>query len=322
MTVPTAGAVPAAVPGSPRAPAVEVVDVWRSFGATPVLQGLDFTAHHGEVTGLVGPNGAGKTTLLLILATLLAPDRGHVRIGGHDPVAAPRAARSLLGWVPDAMGFYDTLTVAEYLEFAGTTRSLTRRQASARAGELLDLVQLAEYAARPVHVLSRGQKQRLGVASALVHRPGVLLLDEPTAGLDPTNRAAFLVLVRRLAAEGAAVIVSSHLLSDLEEVADQVAFVDQGHSVGVRRSGEHRPSAATRRWRIHALDEAVLATGLEALGIARDGTGPGGTTVTFGSDEAAAAALAALVGRGVSVVSFAPLSSSLEAAYFELTEPR
>jgi ABC-2 type transport system ATP-binding protein len=307
---------------APVAPAVDVQGLWRGFGATSVLEGLDFTAQYGEVTGLVGPNGAGKTTLLLVLATLLAPDQGSVRIGGYDPVDAPGAVRAHLGWVPDAMGFYDNLTAAEYLVFAGTARRMTKREAADRAAELLDLVHLSEFAARPVHVLSRGQKQRLGMASALVHRPAVLVLDEPTAGLDPTNRAEFLALVRHLATDGASVIVSSHLLSDLEEIADQVAFIDQGRSVGTRRTGEHRASTAQRRWRIHALDERPMWAALHDLGIAADGTGPGGAVVTFDSDEAAATTLTRLVDHGVAVVSFAPVSTSLEAAYFELTERR
>lgn len=308
--------------GTGSDPAIVCRDLWRSFGSTPVLQGLDFDASAGEVTGLVGPNGAGKTTLLLILATLLAPDQGHVRIGGLDPATDAGDVRALLGWVPDSMGFYDTLTSSEYLTFAGTARRMSRAGASARAAELLDLVHLAAWADQQVHVLSRGQKQRLGVAGALVHRPSVLVLDEPTAGLDPTNRAEFLALVGHLTAEGAAVVVSSHLLSDLEEMANQVTFIDKGKSVGVRRTGEHRQSTAMRRWRVHALADDPLRTALAGLGVPSESAGPGGAVVLLDSDESAAGLLAQLVGHGVAVVSFAPMSSALEAAYFELTELR
>jgi ABC-2 type transport system ATP-binding protein len=311
--------IPTADPG--RAPAIVARDVWRSFGSTTVLSGLEFSASAGEVTGLVGPNGAGKTTLLLILATLLAPNRGLVRIGGHDPVTETLAVRKILGWVPDSIGFYDTLTAMEYLTFAGTSRRMSMAAARARAIELLELVHLTDLGARQVQVLSRGQKQRLGVASALVHRPGILLLDEPAAGLDPASRVDFLRLVRALASYGVAVVVSSHLLSDLEQMADRVVFIDQGVSVGERRVGERSLTTTLRRWRIHALDDAHLAHAMTAMGAVISAAGPGGLEVTLESDESAAGLLAALIGAGVPVVSCAPVESSLEAAYFELTEP-
>jgi len=234
----------------------------------------------------------------------------------------PMGVRKILGWVPDSMGFYDTLTTTEYLAFAGSARRLSMAAARARAVELLDLVHLAEFGDRQVHVLSRGQKQRLGVASALVHRPRVLILDEPAAGLDPASRVDFLRLVRRLAADGAAVIISSHLLSDLEQMADRVVFIDHGVNVGERRVGEPQPGTAIRQWRIHSLHDAHLHEALRVLGMAAADTGNGGMEISLESDESAAAVLAALIGQGVAVVSFAPISTSLEAAYFELTEPQ
>ena len=153
--------------------AVAVSGVQRSFGTAEALRGVDFTAAFGEVTGMVGPNGAGKTTLLLILATLLAPDQGLVRISGLDPMANTAEVRRLLGWVPDTFGFYENLTAHEYLAFSGEARGLPRKSAAERAATMLELVRMAEWADRPVHVLSRGQKQRLAFASALVHEPTV-----------------------------------------------------------------------------------------------------------------------------------------------------
>src|SRR5207249_2781966 len=142
---------------------------------------------YGQVTALVGPNGAGKTTLLLILATLLTPDRGAVRVAGLDPVADPSGVRARMGWMPDVFGVYDQLKVREYLGFFAAAYWLDRAAAAARSTELLRLTHLEEYADRPVHVLSRGQKQRLAMARALIHRPRVLLLDEPASGLDPRS---------------------------------------------------------------------------------------------------------------------------------------
>ena len=293
----------------------------RSFGGAQALRGLDFTAEAGEVTGMVGPNGAGKTTLLLILATLLAPDQGMVRLGGHDPLSETGAVRRIMGWVPDTFGIYDNLTCSEYLAFSGATHHLARSAANARAVELLELMHLETHAARQVHLLSRGQKQRLGFAGALVHRPRILLLDEPAAGLDPSGRLDFLRLVRQLAAEGTAVIVSSHVLSDLEQVADSVYFIDQGVTVGERRLRERSNQPSPRHWRIHALDDAALVAALAALGVSAVVPVADGVDLATDSEEAVAGLIAALVQAGIPVVSCTPIHTSLEATYFELTAP-
>jgi ABC-2 type transport system ATP-binding protein len=314
-------AVGTAFPDQIADPAVLVRGLWRRFGEAEALRGVDFTAHYGEVTGMVGPNGAGKTTLLLILATLLAPDQGHVTVGGHDPMTATASVRRIMGWVPDTFGFYDNLTAQEYLNFAGAARKLPTPLAKARAMELLALVHLDGLAGRQVHLLSRGQKQRLAFASCLVHHPQILLLDEPAAGLDPSSRADFLRLVRQLAADGAAVIVSSHVLADLEQVADRVAFIDGGITVGERRFGVGPDRSIPRRWRIHALDDGALVNALAVLGIADSVRGPDGVDVEFDSDESVAALVTALVLAGAQVVSCGPVQTSLEAAYFELTAP-
>ncbi len=154
----------------------------------------------------------------------------------------------------------------------------------------------------------------------MVHRPRILLLDEPAAGLDPASRVGFLRLVRWLASEGVAVVVSSHLLADLEELADIVVFVDRGVAVGERRRGERSRSARFSPWRIHSLDDARLVQALGALGVVVAQMTASGVDVMLDSDRAAASLLAALIGAGVEVVSCSPAESSLEAAYFELTE--
>jgi ABC-2 type transport system ATP-binding protein len=301
--------------------AVVVSGVRRSFGTAEALRGVDFTAAFGEVTGMVGPNGAGKTTLLIILATLLAPDQGTVRISGLDPLTDTADVRRLLGWVPDVFGFYENLTAREYLAFSGEARSLPRKLAAERAAALLELVRMVELADRPVHVLSRGQKQRLAFASALVHEPTVLLLDEPTAGLDPSSRAEFMRLVRTLTEQGTAVIVSSHLLGDLEQMADHVVFIDRGVTVGDRRMNEPYTARTLRTWRIHSLDDSRLVATLGELGAGVTSSSSRGVDVLLGSDHAAATLIAGLVGAGVPVVSCGPVETSLEATYFELTVP-
>jgi ABC-2 type transport system ATP-binding protein len=301
---------------------VAVHDVWRRFGSVPALNGIRLSAPYGQVTALVGPNGAGKTTLLLILATLLTPDRGRVRVAGLDAVADRRGVRAQMGWMPDVFGVYDQLTVREYLRFFAAAYWLDRGAAAARTTELLQLIHLEPYADRPVHVLSRGQKQRLAMARALVHRPRVLLLDEPASGLDPRSRLELRDTLRGLAGDGAAVLVSSHILTELEEIADRVVLVSAGRTIG-----EYEMSALERQgrvgYRVRATDGAALAAALAALDVALpDGGAPPEALLPPMSEDEAADLLAGLVGAGVRVVAYEPLHSRLESAYLAMTEGR
>ena len=299
---------------------VVVRDVWRTFGAVPALSGMTLTAPYGQVTALVGPNGAGKTTLLLILASLLRPDRGEVSVAGADPTREANAVRSKIGWMPDAFGVYDQLTVREYLDFFAAAYRIPRATAQTRADELLALVHLSEYADRPVHVLSRGQKQRLALTRALIHRPSVLLLDEPASGLDPRSRVELRDILRGLAAEGAAVLVSSHILTELEEIADRVVLVAGGRTIGEHTMADLNTQARSP-YRIRALDATALNAALAARGLEStvDGSAVGLPAM---SEADAAELLGALVADGVRVVAFEPLGSNLESVYLSMTEER
>ncbi|QEO09550.1 ABC transporter ATP-binding protein [Protaetiibacter larvae] len=297
---------------------VVVDDVARSFGAVHAVRSVSFEAFPGQVTGLVGPNGSGKTTLLLMLATLLVPDRGTIRIGDYDPVAQSRAVRGLLGWMPDVLGSWSALSVRASLELTGRLYGLSRAAASIRAEELIALADLAPLANQATKVLSRGQKQRLSLARALVHDPRVLLLDEPASGLDPGARIALRVLLKRLAAEGRTIIVSSHVLAELDELADRAVFLEAGSSVS-----EDRVEAAKRTergWRIRALDASglyreLIASGIDAASIVRE---PQGFVVPLAGEDRAAELLAALVKAGVPVSSFAPSVGDLEHTFLDL----
>jgi ABC-2 type transport system ATP-binding protein len=297
--------------------------VWRHFGVVPALSGVNLSAPYGQVTALVGPNGAGKTTLLLILATLLTPDRGEVAVAGLDPARDPDGVRSRIGWMPDAFGVYDQLTVSEYLGFFADAYRLPRGTAADRVAELLTLIHLTEYAYRPVHVLSRGQKQRLALARALIHRPRVLLLDEPASGLDPRSRVELRDILRGLAAEGAAVLVSSHILTELEEIADRVVFVAGGRTVGEHTMTDLARDTRTA-YRVRATDRTALLAALAASGVAPSGGegANGGVQLPPMSEDEAADLLAALVGASVRVVAFEPIGSQLESIYLAMTEDR
>ncbi len=313
---------PEALPQPPAALAptdIRVTDVARSFGDVQAVRSVTFEARPGEVTGLVGPNGSGKTTLLLMLATLLVPDRGEIRIGGLDPVAQPAAVRARLGWMPDVLGAWPNLTVRRSLELTARLYDIPAAAAADRARELIALVDLDELADRPTRVLSRGQKQRLSLARALVHDPRVLLLDEPASGLDPGARIALRVLLRRLAAEGRTIVVSSHVLAELDELADRAVFLESGSTVSEERVAAAR--GTERGWRIRALDGAGLHRALVGAGVdaGRIATEPQGLVVPLAGEERAAELLAALVAAGVKVVSFAPAVGDLEHTFLDLS---
>ena len=294
------------------------VGVSRSFGDVHAVVSMDLQAPAGEVTALIGPNGAGKTTLLLMLASLLAPDAGTVRIMGIDPSRNPAAARAKIGWMPDTLGVWEALTAREILSAMGRFYQLPKAAIPARVIELLALVNLSDLADQKARVLSRGQQQRLSLARALIHDPQVLLLDEPASGLDPGSRVALRQILRGLAAAGKAVVVSSHVLAELDEIADRAVFVNAGRTVLAQTVQQ----AATqgRRYSISALDAQVLEAALARLGVPfRAGTGRReSVSVEVGGETQASALLCDLMVEGVEVCSFAPASGALEETYMSM----
>jgi ABC-2 type transport system ATP-binding protein len=288
----------------------------RSFGPVHAVRDVSFEARPGEITALIGPNGSGKTTLLLMLATLLEPERGDIRIAGHDPVTDPVAVRRMIGWMPDVLGAWAALTVRATLELTARLYGIPKSDAADRATELIELVDLVALADRPTRVLSRGQKQRLSLARALVHAPEVLLLDEPASGLDPAARVALRKLLRQLADGGRTILVSSHVLAELEEMADAAVYLEEGVTASAERIAAAR--AAGREWRIRSLDPEALRTALGAKASRWDGAD---AIVAPKDDKAAAKLLARLVADGVPVIAFAPAVGDLEQTFLGLTTP-
>jgi ABC-2 type transport system ATP-binding protein len=305
--------------GVPAPNGILVEHVGRSFGAVHAVRDASFVATPGTVTGLIGPNGSGKTTLMLMLASLLIPDAGSIRISGHDPVTETAAVRSRLGWMPDVLGSWSSLSVRDTLIFTARMYAIDKAAAAARAAELITLVDLPELADSPTRVLSRGQKQRLSLARALVHEPDVLLLDEPASGLDPVARADLRLLVRRLASEGKTLLVSSHVLSELDEMADGAVYISRGVTASAEALARSRASA--RPWRIRssdgeALRAALVACGIEETAIATDRTE---LVVALESEATASVLLSRLVGAGVAISTFAPAVGDLEHAFIDLS---
>lgn len=313
----TVSASPAAE--NPLPPGIVVDRVGRSFGEVHAVRDASLVAEAGTVTALIGPNGSGKTTLMLMLASLLRPDSGTIRVAGHDPVTETAAVRSALGWMPDVLGSWASLSVRATLETTARLYQMDRATAAERADELIAIAGLSQLAAQPTRVLSRGQKQRLSLARALVHRPSVLLLDEPASGLDPGARIDLRRLVRRVAAEGATVLISSHVLSELDEMADTAVYLEAGVTASAETIAGTRTTA--RPWRIKAIDPVALRGVLVGFGIpASDIVAERSELlVPVQGERAAADLLARLVAAGIPISTFAPAVGDLEHTFLDLS---
>ncbi len=306
---------------TPTALAISAQGVRRSFGNVHAVVDASLDVPAGSVTALIGPNGCGKTTLMLMLAGLLQPDAGHIRVADHDPAVDGIAVRTAIGWMPDQLGVWDNLTCLQSLTLFGEAHFRSKAEARERGRELLNTVHLGEFADRPARVLSRGQKQRLSLARALVNDPAVLLLDEPANGLDPRSRVELRQLVRGFAAEGRAVLVSSHVLSELDEMVDHAVFMSKGRTLGAE--ADALVAQARTRYRVSALDNAALAAALTAQGLEYEAIHDDGSLGVSITDRAhAAQVLAALVQAGVQVDSFASAGSALEQTYMAMNEER
>ena len=301
----------------------------KRYDGTLAVAGVDLTVAEGEIFGLVGPNGAGKTTTLRILATLLQPSAGTAEIAGMSVTRNPDQVRRVLGFMPDAFGVYDDMKVWEYLDFFARCYGIAAATRRRVIGDLLELVDLADKRESYVQTLSRGMQQRLCLAHALVHDPAVLLLDEPASGLDPRARVELRELLRELRTMGKTILISSHILPELEELCTSVAIVDRGQVLAQGRVAE-----IERRLRFGAVLRVRLLLEGEALEEARSQFAADADVATAilledgtvelgfrGDDAASARLLAESVARGMPIVSFARAASDLEELFLQVTSP-
>lgn len=207
---------------------VKVENLWFSYDAKPVLHGVSCSIKAGSVVAVIGPNGAGKTTFLRCLAGLETPDRGQILIGEHNMIRYPRKTRAFVGFLQDLFGLYDTLTIHQLLDHAAQMRRVHPSKKSLYAKTAIERLHLGPLAERKIQTLSRGQRQRAAIAAAIIHQPPLLLLDEPAAGLDPEARSDLSDLLQTLSKEGMTILVSSHILTELDQYATDILIVQKG----------------------------------------------------------------------------------------------
>lgn len=305
--------------------AVTIRGLAKRYGRVRAVDGLDLDVPRGGIFGLIGPNGAGKTTTMLAIVTLLVPDTGTVDVLGADPRRDPRGVRRRVGYMPDFFGLYDGLTCREYLDFFASAYGLVGDARRSQVDDLLELVELSHRSDTDTAGLSRGMQQRLSLARALVHDPELLVLDEPASGLDPRARVELRDIMRELTRLGHTILVSSHILAELEEICDRVGIIEGGRVLAQGSSEELRRSVAAATsvtLRVLGGDDARARAVEVAVGAGAVQTAGSGGTLRFevsGGDEAAAALLAALVTAGVRVVDFREEAGGLERLFLTLT---
>lgn len=304
---------------------LQIENLYKKYDTVLALDGLNMSIRKGELYGFVGPNGAGKTTTIRIVSGLLQPTRGNVWIDGICGSRDTKILKSKIGYVPDFFGVYDNLTVKEYLEFYASSYGIYGKEGTKRAREVLDRVELFQMEERFVDELSRGMQQRLCLARALIHRPQLLVMDEPASGLDPGARRIFKNVLKNLCQEGYTVLISSHILSELSDMCTNVGIINQGKMI---LQGEMEDI-------MYSIDSAnpILITiyqnmekALELLKnhplVTRISIDKNTISILFtGSKAEEAMLMKELVEADILITSFVREHNSLESVFFRLIEP-
>ncbi len=229
---------------------IEIEDLTMNYGDLRALDGLNLTIQPGELFAFLGPNGAGKTTAMKLLAGLMKPDAGRVRLCGHDIQLEPMQAKTLLGYVPDVAVFYEKLTPVEFMEFIAELFEMDHAHAAGQTNALFTKFALHEYTRQRIENLSHGTRQRLAIASALLHDPKVFVIDEPMVGLDPIHARTVKREIKERSQRGMTVLMSTHLLNIAEELADRIGIIHHGKLIALGTLAELRAQHEQRGQRL------------------------------------------------------------------------
>ncbi len=322
---------------------LEVKGLRRDYGALRAVDDVSFELEAGTILGFIGPNGAGKSTTMRILATLDTPNAGQVTLDGHSLVDTPDKVRPLIGYMPDRYGTYDDVTVLEFLDFFARAYGLQGKDRARRVASVMEFAGLLPLQHKLTSALSKGMKQRVALGRTLLHDPKLLILDEPADVLDPRARIELRELLRALADQGKAVLISSHILTELAEICDTCAIIEQGRLLATGKvadllaqasgtavaelmvrffPGEEGEAVWTRAERLLLEQPRVKQVAREGDALRVRLENEGGAAAGNWVDESAARLLAALVGAGVPVCAFSHRERNLEDAFMHVTKGR
>lgn len=306
---------------------IETINLTKKYGSFTALNSLNLKIEKGKVFGFVGHNGAGKSTTFSILATLLAPTSGTAFVNGYDVTKEPKKVRNHIGYMPDFFGVYDQFKTIEYLDFYGASYGIPQSERQALIPQLLELVNLSHKRDDYVDLLSRGMKQRLCLARALIHDPEVLILDEPASGLDPRARIEMREILKELKNMGKTIIISSHILPELAEMCDEIGVITNGELVA---SGS--VASIQKQLQANKIINVKIVSDIErALLFFEDD--PSVSTIAkhekyehtlsfsfTGSDDEQVVLLKKALDSGLSILSFSQEESNLEDVFLEITK--
>jgi ABC-2 type transport system ATP-binding protein len=303
---------------------IQIVNLKKHFGATRAVDDVSFTFSSGQVVGFVGPNGAGKTTTMRILATLDEPTAGDALIDGVSVVEEPERARHLVGYVPDSLPTHRDMSVHEYLDFFARAYGLKGLHRAKVIDEVEEFTGLAGLRDKMLVALSKGMKQRVSLARALLHDPAVLVMDEPAAGLDPRARIELRELLRVLSSQGKAILISSHILTELAEICHAAVIIERGSVLMAGAIGDLLEDGAGRRTvliRVMDGQEKLHRELLETPRIEKvNFVGEEIAAEINGDEEACCDLLTGLVGRGYRVIEFKLQRANLEEIFMNVTK--
>ncbi len=303
---------------------IRTENLTKRYGKLAALTDVNLEIQKGKVFGFIGPNGAGKSTTMMILSTLLEPTEGRAYVCGYDVIKEPKAVRQSLGYMPDFFGVYDNLTAVEYLDFYAGAYNIPVSKRKSLIADLLELVNLSNKADAYVDSLSRGMKQRLGLARCLVHSPDVLILDEPASGLDPRARIEMREILKQLRGMGKTILISSHILPELAELCDEIGVIEKGKVIACGAVDEvsvcSRGISIMQLKTLNRFEEAQEILQMSPFVRRLDDKNSHFRFHFTGSEADKADLLQMLVQAGIQVVHFGDSKENLEDVFLAITE--